>query len=66
MPRQEQGQAGAAAFTGTWEQEVGPCRLHLVREEGDLAALVSARGPLGVTGRLTVRRCRLWCPTGPR
>ena len=59
-------QAGAAAFTGTWEQEVGPCRLHLVREEGDLAALVSARGPLGVTGRLTVRRCRLWCPTGPR
>jgi len=49
-----------AAFVEAWQREVGPCSLHLVREEADLEALIAARGRLGAGELVDVACERVW------
>ncbi|SHE26431.1 DEAD/DEAH box helicase family protein [Actinomyces glycerinitolerans] len=53
------------AFVESWSLQTGPCRLRLVREEGDLHALVAARGPLGAGELVHAVRERAWIDAPP-
>ena len=48
------------AFVRSWSTRVGPCRLHLVADADDAAALLSCLGSGGPTGRVELRRTRRW------
>ena len=48
------------AFARAWSTWVGPCRLRLVRDADDAAALLSCLGSSGPTGRVDLRRTRRW------
>ena len=48
------------AFVHSWSTRVGPCRLHLVADADDAAALLSCLGSGGPTGRVELRRTRRW------
>ena len=48
------------AFARAWSVWVGPCRLRLVRDADDAAALLSCLGSGGPTGRVSLRRTRRW------
>lgn len=52
--------ADMEALVEAWGARVGPCRVHLVREAEDLAALMAHRGPHGPARRIRVRRSRMW------
>ena len=52
--------ADMEAFLHSWSTRVGPCRLHLVADADDAAALLSCLGSGGPTGRVELRRTRRW------
>ena len=52
--------ADLEAFVHSWSTRVGPCRLHLVADADDAAALLSCLGSGGPTGRVELRRTRRW------
>ena len=52
--------ADMEAFLRSWSTRVGPCRLHLVADADDAAALLSCLGSGGPTGRVELRRTRRW------
>ena len=52
--------ADMEAFVHSWSRRVGPCRLHLVADADDAAALMSCRGLGGPAGRVGLRRTRRW------
>ena len=52
--------ADMEAFVHSWSTRVGPCRLHLVADADDAAALLSCLGSGGPTGRVELRRTRRW------
>lgn len=52
--------ADMEAFVRSWSTRVGPCRLHLVADADDAAALLSCLGSGGPTGRVELRRTRRW------
>ena len=52
--------ADMEAFVRSWSTRVGPCRLHLVADADDAAALLSCLGSGGPTGRVDLRRTRRW------
>ena len=52
--------ADMEAFLLSWSTRVGPCRLHLVADADDAAALLSCLGSGGPTGRVELRRTRRW------
>ena len=52
--------ADMEAFLHSWSTRVGPCRLHLVADADDAAALLSCLGSGGPTGRVEMRRTRRW------
>ena len=52
--------ADMEAFLHSWSTRVGPCRLHLVADADDAAALLSCLGNGGPTGRVELRRTRRW------
>ena len=52
--------ADMEAFLHSWSTRVGPCRLHLVADADDAAALLSCLGSGGPTGRVDLRRTRRW------
>ena len=52
--------ADIEAFVHSWSTRVGPCRLHLVADADDAAALLSCLGSGGPTGRVELRRTRRW------
>lgn len=52
--------ADMGAFLHSWSTRVGPCRLHLVADADDAAALLSCLGNGGPTGRVELRRTRRW------
>lgn len=55
--------ADMEALDKAWRSHVGPCRVHLVRDADDLAALVANRGRHGPASRVRVRRSRQWIET---
>ena len=52
--------ADMEAFVHSWSRRVGPCRLHLVADADDAAALLSCLGSGGPAGRFDLRRTRRW------
>ena len=52
--------ADMEAFVRSWSTRVGPCRLHLVADADDAAALLSCLSSGGPTGRVELRRTRRW------
>ena len=52
--------ADLEALVHSWSTRVGPCRLHLVADADDAAALLSCLGNGGPTGRVELRRTRRW------
>ena len=52
--------ADMEAFVRSWSTRVGPCRLHLVADADDAAALLSCLGSGGPSGRVELRRTRRW------
>ena len=52
--------ADMEAFLHSWSTRVGPCRLHLVADADDAAALLSCLGSGGPTRRVELRRTRRW------
>lgn len=52
--------ADLEALVHSWSTRVGPCRLHLVADADDAAALLSCLGSGGPTGRVELRRTRRW------
>ena len=52
--------ADMEAFLHSWSTRVGPCRLHLVADADDAAALLSCLGSGGPTGRVELLRTRRW------
>ena len=52
--------ADMEAFLHSWSTRVGPCRLHLVADADDAAALLSCLSSGGPTGRVELRRTRRW------
>lgn len=52
--------ADMEALVHSWSTRVGPCRLHLVADADDAAALLSCFGSGGPTGRVELRRTRRW------
>ena len=52
--------ADMEAFLHSWSTRVGPCRLHLVADADDAAALLSCLSNGGPTGRVELRRTRRW------
>lgn len=52
--------ADMEAFVRSWSTRVGPCRLHLVADADDAAALLSCLGSGGPAGRVELRRTRRW------
>ena len=52
--------ADMEAFVRSWSTRVGPCRLHLVADADDAAALLSCLGSGGPTGRVELRRTKRW------
>lgn len=52
--------ADMEALVHSWSTRVGPCRLHLVADADDAAALLSCLGSGGPSGRVDLRRTRRW------